>query len=222
MSPTCLHSCSGVKAVAPATGQGEKLDARKHASLAALPLIFSYGQAREAGLSQRRIYWLRDHGMIEPLARGTYRRSDIQVQADADLVEIAIRAPRATLCLASSLARHDLTDAIPGKIDIALPRRSRRPPTSAPVRWHVFDRATFDVGRETLSLTPTYRIGLYGPERSIIDAFRLRHSEGADLAHESLKRWLRRRQSSPGDLIRMAEHFPKALPALRTALEILL
>ena len=132
-----------------------------------------------------------------------------------------MRAPRATLCLTSALARHDLTDAIPSKIDIALPRRTRRPPTSAPVRWHAFDPDTFDIGRDILPLTGTYRIGLYGPERSIIDAYRLRHNEGADLAHEALKRWLRRRGWSPATLLRMARDFPKALPALSTALEIL-
>jgi hypothetical protein len=90
------------------------------------------------------------------------------------------------------------------------------------VRWHAFDPATFDIGRDTLSLTATDRIGLYSAERSIIDAFRLRHSEGSDLAHEALKRWLRRRDSSPARLMQMAGHFPKALPALRSALEILL
>lgn len=202
--------------------EGERLDARERTKLATLPPVFSYGQAREAGLSQRRIYWLRGHGLIEPLAHGTYRRTDVEMEADPDLVEIAIRAPRATLCLTSALARHDLTDAIPSKIDIALPRHTRRPPTSAPVRWHAFDPDTFDIGRDMLPLTGACRIGLYGPERSIIDAYRLRHSEGADLAHEALKRWLRRRGSSPpATLLRMARDFPKALPALSTALEIL-
>lgn len=208
--------------MAPTADQDEQLDARERAKLAALPLIFSYGEAREAGLSQRRIYWLRDRGLIEPLARGTYRRADGKMTADPDLIEIAMRAPRATLCLTSALARHDLTDAIPSKIDIALPRRTRRPATAAPVRWHVFDRETFDIGRDALPLTQTARIGLYGPERSIIDAFRLRHNEGTDLAHEALKRWLRRRDSSPAALIRMADDFPKAQPALRAALEVLL
>jgi len=61
-----------------------------------------------------------------------------------------------------------------------------------------------------------------GERRSIIDAFRLRHQHGPDLAHESLKRWLGRRGSSPAELVRMAQHFPKALPSLRAALEILL
>ncbi len=198
------------------------LDAAARMTLASLPPIFSYAQAREAGLSQRRIYWLRDHGLIEPLAHGTYRRADADLDADPDLIEIATRAPRATVCLTSALARHQLTDAIPSKIDIALPRGTRSPPTAAPVNWHAFAADMFDTGREELSLTADARIGLYGPERSIIDCFRLRHQEGPELAHEALKRWLGRRGSSPAELIRMAQHFPKALPSLRAALEILL
>lgn len=208
--------------MATSATQHEQLDARERAQLAALPPIFSYSQAREARLSQRRIYWLRDHGLIESLTQGTYRRADIGIEANPDLVEIATRAPRATLCLASALAWHDLTDAIPAKIDIAIPRGSRRPPTAAPVAWHAFDPGKFDIGRDSLVLTQATRLGLYGPERSIIDAYRLRHNEGAELAHEALKRWLRSPESSAAKLMRMAEHFPKASPALRSALEILL
>jgi hypothetical protein len=200
----------------------DELNRRDRATLGALPPIFSYSQAREAGLSQRRIYWLRDHGLIEPLSRGTYRRSDLSMGGDPDLIEIAARAPRATLCLTTALARHDLTDAIPSKIDTALPRGTRCPPTAAPVRWHLFAPDTFDIGREVLPLPNAGQIGSYGPARSIIDAFRLRHSEGPELAYEALRRWIRRRKSSPTELMRMAQHFPKAQPALRTALEILL
>lgn len=200
----------------------QQQDSGERAKLATLPPIFSYAQARESGLSRRRIYRLRDHGLIESLAQGTYRRADIALTADPDLIEIAMRATRATLCLSSALARHDLTDAIPSKIDIAIPRGTRRPPTAAPVTWHTFDPASFDIGRGTLPLTRTSRIGLYDAERSIIDAFRLRHREGPDLAYGALKRWLRRRQSSPAELLRMAEHFPRTLPAIRQALEILL
>ena len=65
-------------------------------------------------------------------------------------------------------------------------------------------------------------IGLYSAGRSIIDASRLRHQEGADLAYEALRRWLRRRDASPAALIDLAQGFPKALPALLPALEILL
>jgi len=65
-------------------------------------------------------------------------------------------------------------------------------------------------------------IGLYGPERCIGDALRLRHQEGAEPAIEALRRWLRRPGSSPAVLLNLAGQFPKAAPTLRDALRILL
>ena len=127
--------------------------------LAGLPATFSYTDARAAGLSDRRLYALRDAGLIEPLGRGLFERADAVGDADSDLLEIAHRAPQATLCLTTALARHGLSDAIPARIDIALPRGQRHPRTQAPVTWHSFDLGTFDVGREISRLPPTWTLG---------------------------------------------------------------
>lgn len=191
-------------------------------ALAGLPATFSYTQARASGLSDRRLYALRDAGVLEQLGRGLFHRADSADEADPDLLEIAARASRATLCLTTALARHGLSDAIPARIDIALPRGHRRPRTQAPVIWHAFAADTFDLGRDELPLTSQTTIGLYNPPRCIIDAFRLRHLEGPETAVEALRRWLRRRGSQPATLLAMARAFPKAEPALRAALEILL
>jgi predicted transcriptional regulator of viral defense system len=186
-----------------------------------LPETFSYSEARRHGLSDRRLYGLRDDGLIESLGRGLYRRTDAPA-ADIDLLEISRKAPRATLCLASALARHDLTDLIPAAIDIALPRGTRRPVVETPVTWHHFARETFDLGREEFRPDAGTSIGLYNAERCIVDAFRLRHREGPDLANQALRKWLSRQGAQPSALLSMARHFPHAEPALRTALEILL
>jgi hypothetical protein len=124
----------------------------------------------------------------------------------------------------SALSLHELTDVIPRETDIALPRGERTLATRfSPIRWHSFNRATFDLGRTQHSLTEEgLTIGLYSPERTIIDAFRLRHELGADVANEALKRWLRRRGSTPASLLALSRSFPQALPALRSTLEILL
>jgi predicted transcriptional regulator of viral defense system len=208
--------------MALAAERAEQLDEASVTALASLPPIFSYGQARDAGLSHRRVYWLRDHGLIELLTHGSYRRADSPLEVDPDLYEIATRAANGTICLTGALVRHQLTDAIPSQIDIAIPRGRRRPTTAAPVSWHAFSPATFTFGRDTLQLAAGAFLGIYNAERSIIDAFRLRHREGPELAYEALRRWLRRRDSSPAELMRMARHFPKAEPALRRALEVLL
>ena len=183
---------------------------------------------RDADISASRFSW-RDlneamaNGEVERIAPGTYARTG-QVDDDtATLASIALRKPIATMCLLSALDRHDLTDAIPSRIDIALPRGSRA--LTAPysrINWHHFDSSTFSVGREQVEIVDGIFIGIYGARRTIIDAFRLRHLLGADTANEALKRWLRRPGSHPAELLKMAANFPKALPQLRNSLEVLL
>lgn len=63
-------------------------------------------------------------------------------------------------------------------------------------------------------------IGIYSAPRSIIDASRLQHHEGIDLANEALKRWLRQ-GGQPSELLRMARSFPHAQRALRQTRSIL-
>jgi predicted transcriptional regulator of viral defense system len=173
-------------------------------------------------VSDRRLYGLRDAGLIEQMGRGLFRLVDTASDADPDLLEITHRAPAATLCLTTALARHGLTDAIPSRIDVALPRGHRYPSTQVPVSWHAFAVKTFGIGRESLTLTDGVTIGLYGPERSIIDVFRLRHLKGQEVGVEAVRRWLRRRGAQPSHLLAMAQSFPKAQPAVRSTLEILL
>lgn len=186
--------------------------------LASLPDIFRYSEALEH-INDRQLRRLIAAGAIIPLSRGLYRKSDWL--GDEDLIEIAAKAPHATICLRSALARHDLIDDIPGEIDIAIPRGSWTPETTAPVRWRRFDPGTFEIGRDQLDIGSGRTIGLYSAQRSIIDAFRMRHLDGSDLANEALKRWLRR-GGQPSDLLGMARSFPRASAALRETMEILL
>lgn len=188
-------------------------------ALGALPNTFRYSQARQV-LNDRRFRELQAAGLIERVSRGAYRKTDAE-GGDVDLEEIAAKAARATLCLRSALTRHGLIDDIPVTYDIAVPRRTWPPATRAPVTWHQFDPATFDVGRTTVPLGTRADIGIYNPERCILDAYRMRHLEGAELANEALRRWLRR-GGQPSTLLVMGKAFPRALPALRQALEVLL
>lgn len=190
-------------------------------SVDGLPETFSYAEARAAGLSKYGLYRLRDTGAVEVLGRGLYRRTGAPL-TDVGLVAVAVRAPAATVCLSSALARYGLCDAIPVATDVALPRGTRRPAVTATVTWHSFDPTTFNVGRDVLDLDGTTSIGLYSPERSIIDAFRTRGTEGHELAHEALRRWLRRPGSHPAQLLTLAGAFPRVSTPLRAALEVLL
>ncbi len=184
----------------------------------ALPDFFGHAHA-VARIGGRRLRRDLDAGDVIRLRRGWYRKAS--AVGDEDLIEIALASPAATLCLTSALAHHDLTDEIPASTDAAIPRGNWAPSTSAPVTWHRFDRATFEVGRGELVIADGLTIGLFDAERSIVDAFRLAHREGTAQANEALRRWLRN-GGQPSVLLRTAASFPKALPRIRAAMEVLL
>ena len=178
-------------------------------------------EAADYGLNGRRLNTLLEQGEIERIGRGLYRPTALPT-TDLDRLEIAAKAPFATICLASALAEHELIDEIPARIDIALPRNTRAPEIGGPIAWHRFDRATFELGRTEIAISGSRRrIGIYSAERSIVDAFRMRRTIGYEIPTEALKNWLRRRGSRPTTLIKFASQIPKSSGPLMQALEYL-
>lgn len=183
---------------------------------------FTLKGAREAGLSKDQVYALLDRGEIERVGRGVYVRPGLVSPVFISLAAATLLNENATLCLTSALAHHELSDAIPFDSDIALPRGSHRPVGLANVSWHSFDPKTFPIGRDHLEIATGISVTIYSQERTIVDCFRLMHQEGSDVAYEALRRWLRRRGNAPAKLLKVARLFPKALPRIRQALEVLL
>jgi len=186
-----------------------------------LPAVFKWREARQAGITDRRLKRLADDGMIEKIEHGLYRRTDSTVE-DLASIEIALLEREATLCLASALSHADLIDEIPSTIHIALKRGTRKPETSFPIAWHWFSPRTFGIGRTPKDSESGLPIASYSPERSICDAYRMRHTQGAELGREALRNWIRQPGSHPADLLEIASDFPRANSAIRRDLEILL
>ena len=186
-----------------------------------LPSVFTYTEAIAHGLSAERLYAYRDEGVVEQISRGLYRWADAP-EIDQNLLEIAYRIPKGTLCLTTALARHGLTDSIPTRIDVAVPRGHRIPVLQSPVDIRVFAKDTFELGRGEFKVGEGFAVGLYSPERSLVDMIRLRHREGSDIAWEALRRWLGRKGAKPAALIEMAKSLHGAERAVRNALEIVL
>jgi hypothetical protein len=206
--------------------------------------VFRQSQAARAGVSARSLYRLRDAGLVEVMGRGLYRRAG-GPPVDEDLTQVAARSPRATICLSSALAHHGLIDAIPARVHVAIPRGTYAARVQAPVRWHVFDAATFELGRQMLpiagvsdpgvvdpraaddpaaddvAMAGVSRIGLYNAERSIVDVFRLRGQEGYEVGVEALRAWLRSPGAHPATLLALAARLPRAQGPLHQALEYL-
>lgn len=184
--------------------------------------VLTLDQARTAGLRKDQVYRMVEAGEIERVGRGVYVRPDMIDPAFVSLAAATALQPAATMCLTSALVYHDLSDAIPIRTDIALPRGTRHPAGFTHVTWHTFDAATFDLGRIVLDASSGLQLAAYSAERTIVDCFRLSHLEGSEVGYAALRRWIARRGNSPSSLLQVAAAFPSARRRLRRALEALL
>lgn len=188
--------------------------------LRALGPIFRSKEAVAAGVSWRDLYRLRDVGEVIELSRGLFQLADAVGEANIDFVAICARAPHGMICLNSSLAYWDLSDEIPAVVHLAVPEGSRRPAIDhPPTRVHVFARRTFHLGRLRVQEGHGSGFWITDHERTVVDAFRLRHLVGEDLALGAARRYLSQ-QPRRARLAEVARQLGVAVPLL-SALRIM-
>ena len=170
-----------------------------------LPPTFTTGTALEAGFHPRDLYAARDVGLILELSRGVFRRADAAPASFPDLLAVAYRNSTAITCLVSAAAVYALTNEIPAAVQVAAPRASRPPHISfPPTTVFRFEPSTFELGLFSLEATPGEHVRVYDPARTVVDLMRLRHRVGEPTALAALRRYLRRRDSRPAELLKLA------------------
>ena len=148
--------------------------------------------ALRLGIHPRTLYTLRDTGDIERVGRGLYRLSTAPPLSSPDLVPIAIRIPRAVVCLISALAHHGLTTQVPHSIDVALPSHAQIPKIDAvPLRVFWYPEPSFSAGVEVVTVDKV-PVRIYSSEKTIADCFKYRNKIGLDLAIEALRAYRER------------------------------
>jgi predicted transcriptional regulator of viral defense system len=181
--------------------------------------------AKEAvggGVRWEDLYRLRDEGALIELSRGVFRLDDAPPSAHLDLLAVCRRVPHGVVCLGSALAYWDLSDELPAQVHIAVPRGMWRPVIAyPPTQAHVFGAATFALGRESVKLDSGETIAIYSPERTVVDAMRLRRQIGRDQALGGLRRYLERPGARPAVVLDYARRL-RAEHLVADALETLL
>lgn len=145
------------------------------------------GEALRAGIHPRTLYRLRDEGVLESVSRGVYRLADAPPLSNPDLVTVALRTPRAVVCLVSALAFHEITTQIPRAVAIALPQGAETPRIEhPPVSVHRFSGRSLAAGIETHKIDGV-PVRIYGIEKTLADCFKFRNKLGMDVVLEALK-----------------------------------
>jgi predicted transcriptional regulator of viral defense system len=149
-------------------------------------------KALRLGIHPRTLYALRDAGDVERVGRGLYRLSSVPPLSSPDLAPLAIRIPRAVVCLISALAHYDLTKQVPHAVDIALPSHAQIPKIDGiPLRVFWYPEPSFSVGVDVVKVD-NLPVRIYSPEKTIADCFKYRNKIGLDVAIEALRTYRER------------------------------
>jgi len=188
----------------PATQQ-EKLLAylRKHEIARAFEL-------REIGVSATAISRAVEAGDVVRIGRGLYQAADAEADLNANLAEVAKRAPKSVICLVSALAFHGLTDQLPRKVWFAIGAKDWEPSIAyPPLRVVRFREPYFSDGVEAHRIGGT-EVRIYSVPKSIADAFRNPKLVDRSVAIEALKAALDQRKANPAVLMQAAADYGAA------------
>ena len=157
-----------------------------------------------AGIHPRKLYEMREAGIIEQISRGVYRLAELPVLAHPDLVTVATRAPEGVICLISALSFHQMTSQVPHEVYLALDQGRASPRlTQPPVRRFWFAGAAFAQGIESHRLDGI-SVRIYSPEKTLADCFKYRNKIGLDVAVEALKLYHRRQRLKADAILHFA------------------
>jgi predicted transcriptional regulator of viral defense system len=174
-----------------------------------IALLADRGMARlteltASGITAAAVSRLERDGKIVRLSRGLYQLPDAPIEAHHALAEASKLVPRGVICLTSALAFHDLTDAMPAKVWIAIARadRASRNP-QPPMRFVRFPPRRLTRGI-TIHPIEGVSVPVTDPVYTVIDMFRYRSVTGLPLAIEALREILRTHRTTPAALARIA------------------
>ena len=161
-------------------------------------------EALELGIHPRTLYRMRDDGVIEQISRGVFRLASLPGITHPDIVAVAVRVPRAVLCLVSALVYHDATSEVPHEVQIALPRRTKAPRVAyPPLRVFWFSGPALSEGIEVAELDGV-EVRIFNLPKTVVDCFRFRNKLGLDVAVEALNQAIKWKGVRPADVLRYA------------------
>jgi predicted transcriptional regulator of viral defense system len=183
---------------------------------------FRVSQAVAAGVSRTTLHRLREAGELATVGRGLVQLPDAGMGLLSGLAAVTARVPRGMICLNSALAFWDLTDEIPERVHVAVPRGAHRPSIDRPpTKVHVFNARTFNLGRQQARTDVDEPFWISSAERSVVDAMRMSRWVGPDVALHALRRYMARQEAEPARLAELAREIGGSA-RLKPALEALL
>jgi len=162
--------------------------------------VFRLREAVSQGIHPEQVRRLHKKGVLERVARGTYRHADAEVTRHQTMAEACARIPTATLCLLSALRFHELTVQAPFEVWMAIAPSAHKPAVrQLPLRFVRFSGAALSEGIENHA-TASGAIRVYSVAKTVADCFKYRNKVGTDVAIEALREGRREQRFTMDEL----------------------
>ena len=160
-----------------------------------------------AGISAATISRSVQAGEILRIGRGVYSISDHVPDFNESLIEIAVRVPRAVICLTSALLFHELTDELPRHVWVAIGAGDWKPKIACP-KIHVvrFREPYFSEGIEEHRINGK-TIRIYSITKTLADAFRKGGLIERSVAIGALKEAIYQRKAKVSEIAENAQKY---------------
>ena len=132
---------------------------------------------------------------IEKIKPGLYKLVKFPWDEHSGFVDVCMYNKKSVICLASALEYYDLTTYLSAEIQVAVPHNTDRFELEyPPVKIYYFSDKYYSKDiKEVRTNQGTFRI--YQKEKSICDIFRYQNKIGEDIALESLKNYMKQKDS---------------------------
>lgn len=156
------------------------------------------------GVSRMQLQQLVHEGVLERLQRGLYMAADFEFDESLSLAEVALRCPKAVMCLLTALRFHHLTTENPSVVYVMLPVGSQRPQIAHPqiaVSWSDPNMLAAGIEKHVLCGVP---VNITSPAKTVVDCFKYRSKVGLPVAVEALHAAWRQKKATADDLWKFA------------------
>jgi len=135
-------------------------------------------------------------GKLERAGRGVYGLAGAQGSGQRALAAVALRAPRAVICLLTALRVHAVGTQSPFEVWLALPPGTTPPKMDQPsLRIVRMSGTSLTEGVEHIRIDGV-DVPVFNTAKTIADCFKFRNKVGMDVALEALREGWRERKST--------------------------
>lgn len=167
--------------------------------------VLRFSAMLKAGFHRLEIKALLKAGEIEKIGRGIYHLKNGPSFSSPDLVNVALQASKGVICLISALSYYNVTDEVPHRVYVAIPRGSRASKIDyPPVQYFRFSEQAWKAGIETHTIDGR-PVKIYSLAKTIADCFKYRNKIGLNVAREALKTAVSEKKVKPTEIMRYAE-----------------